>query len=373
MYHPEVKYSNRLVDHLCGTERARTILDRIEVDSAWEKNQRLKADCGFIADALAMEGMEASFDAVFDFLDGVPIAGESKEMKSVAGFKEALNYADSLSERGLKGFSLENLREMNRLCFKKLPGSEWHAGKFREIQTWVVDESRGEIAYTPSSPETIEAEMKGLAGWLKSEEAGALHPAVRAGLAHGQLMSACPFVYGNERTACLLDRLILKAGGCAARGWNWFTGYFRENKSRYYRELALGLQNRSPHDNGYLSGWLEYYVKGIREIYERLVDEPYYPIIEREAAAMKVSPISHPAPPPPADDLNERQRLILELGERYRTFHRRDIRSELEIALRYSPKTISRDLRALVKMGYIKQSGQRKGIHYKLVKSLNRQ
>ncbi len=365
MQQPRIQYTHRLVSELCAIERAKAALDSFPVEPGWEESQRLKARCGFIVDTLALEGIAADFDAVFDIMDGAPLEEKLDVTEAVLGLKEALDYIDRLIKVRKIEVSPAQVMELNRLCLHHLPDSDWHAGIFREIQTWVVDESRGEIAFTPPSPEKAPELIEGLTGWLRSEEAGKMHPVVLAGAAHLGVMAVSPFVFGNHRTACLLAQLILNSEGYQVRGWSQFTDHYAEDHSRYFRELA-GTASLGGGEKGEgLAGWVEYFAEGIRDKYERLVKESFYP--KREAVEVVAEP-SRDEIPIGDISLNERQRLILELGRRYGAFHRRDVRAELEIAGRYSPKTTSRDLSALVNFGYLKKEGSKKGVRYTLLK-----
>ena len=201
-----------------------------------------------------------------------------------------------------------------------------------------------------------------------------IHPLLRAGIAHHWLMYINPFVLASQRAAWLLTEHILHKAGYNARGWLNILDYFANDSSSYYQKLFSGVADND------ITTWLEYFLQGIHHQYKSIMESVRKDLVESKREISAAEKITEPLPaletdePQPADSsvhkiiLNERQRLILEMAERYTTFHRRDIIAELKIAGRYSPKTISRDLRGLTQGGYLQKGGSKKGIYYTLKK-----
>lgn len=371
MYQPEFEYTHRLVGKLCEIESAARSINELKVNESWAEEAYGNAHRHSITDALKMENIRVSFDQVRDILAGADSSIEGGVKQVVVNYSEALHFIEKLVDYGGGQLNVGDIKELNKHCLQKIPEAEWHCGNFREIQNWVVDSAKEEIVFTPPSPENVMNMLNDMILWLKSDESQQIHPVIRAGIAHHRLMFINPFVYGNERAACLYVRYILLHAGCFARNWIWLSGYYVKDMSLYYHKLASGL-NKSHNKEGNLTEWLEYFADGVGENFLGIEEESKKAAVEPAEEAP--APIKEEFAESPVniidseliDRLNERQRQILELGRRFSTFHRRDILSELDLAGRCHPKTISRDLKALVIMGLLVQRGERKGVRYSL-------
>lgn len=387
MHHPNFIFSHRLVNTLCELEGCKTIIDRLNVSKAWDERERFSAISRNIADVLKLEGINIPLEKVKSVLEGSSvdiISGESKQ--SILNLRQALEYIDTFIKDRM--IDEKDLLELNHICLNGLPKAEWHSGKHRTIQTWVVDSIREEIVFTPPSPEEIPDMMRSLFAWLQDETIAEIHSVVVAGIARRWLIHISPFVSGNESAAFLLSLFILRGAGYDCRKWGRFSDYYADNITLYYQKLFSITEER------FITEWLEYYTDGIRDSFNRFIQEAQSEIDNANETIIRteteISPVQtrveSPIPAPVSleiedtdasqaaikliqTSLNERQRLILKMGEQYNTFHRRDIIAELEITGRYSPKTISRDLKWLVDNGYLEQGGARKGIFYSLKKN----
>lgn len=367
MYKPKFTYTDRMVNRLMEIESAKTILDERRLPKFWIKEKQERCFYNNITDTLKMENQNIMLDTVRDILTDEHSTYSESETRLVKNYSDAIKYIDGLIEYSGSMLNVGDIKEINQFSLQDIPKADWHRGKLREIQNWVVDTKLEEIVFTAPSPERVPELLNDLILWLKTDST--VHPLIRAGVAHHRFMYINPFVQGNERTACLIEKYILLYEGYFADSMVWLSGYYSDNISEYFQKLSSGL-NPKHTDEKNLTEWLEYFIAGLHRQFINLIEE-----VKTVAAAQPVQYASAAAetektspPSEQIEELNERQRLILQIGERYSTFHRRDIISEMELAGRYHPKTISRDLRSLVASGYLKQSGERKGIRYSLAR-----
>jgi len=375
MYIPEFKYSHHLVLSLSKIDRICGILQERKVNATWEKAQSFHARCRIIVDALNLEGIVVSLKSVTNILEGSQTANDSIHVQNVLNYDRALNYVDLLADSG-EEFSEIVLREFNRLCLEGILKADQHRGNYRTIQNWVVNSEENEIIYTPPSPEIVPDLMHRFMDWFNGTEFHSVHPVLQAGIAHHWLQAINPFVYGTARTACLIVRYILQKYYCGHNRWGAYETIYCQDIKLYYSELfddfSLdgGAQSK-------ITAWVDYFVISLEMAVEAVLESSsnYLEPVE----LVHLSSSSFPPPPlssrPPEkfheekaliEKLNQRQRSILELAHKYEKFHRRDINAELDIAARYNPKTISRDLRAMVDLGLLNQGGERKGVYYTL-------
>jgi len=377
MYQPKFNYSHSLVRKLCDIQFLTATVNERSVPEKWNKQTRKKALQETISNTLLMENIAVPAEIIGDILTGDADKSTSESMQNAINFHNALLSVEEQVTYGAGFLSSGDIKDLNRHCLHKLKKAEWYCGKFREIQNWVVDSGKEVIVFTPPSPEEVPELVNDLVRWMKDETTGEIHPVVKAAIAHQRIMYINPFVAGNERVASLVSRYVLRNEGYFVRNWGWLTDYYAKDMTLYYQKIVSGLDNSGTREKD-LTEWLEYFADGVRESFAR---------VEKESQSNKIKPdyIQETSEFSPFEEgefagegtartaniesLNERQRQILELGRKYTVFHRRDIRSELELAGRYHPKTISRDLKALVDMGYLKQMGERKGVRYSLIRN----
>ena len=377
VYNPDIKYTHELVlklgkiDRICGALQERKFVE------SWEKVNRFNVRCRSIADALNLEGIGVSLKAVTNILEGSQTPKDVEHAQEALNYNQALSYVDLLVDSE-EPFSENVLKEFNRICLQGVSKADQHRGEYRTIQNWVVDSEANEIIYTPPSPEAVPDLTRQFLDWYNQELTRSIHPVLLAGLAHRWLLVVNPFVYGTVRTACLLTGYILRNNGYSGNCQGWYEVNFFKDINNYYSKLFEDFKPENVSKER-ITGWLEYFTDSIYTSVRTVFENSSGHLDENISAFHEVAQ----TPPPKAqtpipvkkgifstNKLNERQRLILQLAQRYEKFHRRDINAELDIAARYNPKTISRDLKAMVSLGLLNQGGERKGIYYSLNKEI---
>jgi len=369
MYPLEFSYSRRIIQFLREIDRAQGTIGERKVEEGWEKSFRFNARCHNIADALYLEGISSSYLMVKKILEGEYSPSDNINLQDTLNYNQALSYIDILASAD-SPISESAIKELNRMCLQGVVKAEKLQGNYRTIQNWVVNSEANEILYTPPSPESIPPLMQEFCAWINSDSFNSHHPVITAGLLHHRFLTLNPFVFANVRLACLLSRLILLRNGYDSRRWMWFEGLLARDIKNYYAKLYQNLK----FDNITLeriAAWLEFYAEAIKSGCDYILQvssEHQLKIKPSPPPLPATIPLSQTVAAPVASSfqLNERQRLIIELAKKYQTFHRRDINAELALTARYNPKTISRDLKSLVDKGYLIQGGARKGIYYSL-------
>jgi|GEM_PF-1373406 len=373
MYHFELKYTPRLISLLREIDCSAGVISERKVEESWEKSARFSARCHNIADALRLEGISAPYLTVKRILEGDYALQDTANMQEILNYNQALGYIDILAGSE-EAISESAFKELSRMCLQGIAKAVKLQGSYRAIQNWVINSDADQIIYTPPSPESVPPLMQELYYWINGESFLNLHPVAAAGALHHRFLVINPFVFANVRIACLLSRLILLKYGYGLNRLIWFEGLFARDIEYYYDNLYRNYKFSSGASDKTVT-WLEYYAEAIKTSYDYILQASSENLLRTqvkipvsEVAPQKPPTISTPQETPvsAAVQLNERQRRILETAKKYRTFHRRDINAELAITARYNPKTVSRDLRALVDTGYLIQGGERKGIYYSL-------
>ena len=102
--------------------------------------------------------------------------------------------------------------------------------------------------------------------WLNKPEKDAIHPILKAGITHHELVRIHPFIDGNGRVARALATLILFLGGYDIRRFFSLEEYYDRDAVTYY----TNLQKASAGD---LSSWLEYFSLGAAIEFDRVKEK----------------------------------------------------------------------------------------------------
>jgi SAM-dependent methyltransferase len=100
--------------------------------------------------------------------------------------------------------------------------------------------------------------MEELLQFINNKENMDIHPVLRSGIVHYELVRIHPFVDGNGRVARALSTLLLFLEGYDIRKFFSLEEYFDSDALDYYKALQSVARNQ-----GDLSVWLEYFTKGL--------------------------------------------------------------------------------------------------------------
>ena len=97
--------------------------------------------------------------------------------------------------------------------------------------------------------------MREFVYWINKENADEIHPVLRAGIVHHELVRIHPFIDGNGRVGRILASLILFLGGYDIRRFFSLEEYYDRDAVVYYEHLGKATA-------GDLTSWLEYFTYG---------------------------------------------------------------------------------------------------------------
>jgi Fic family protein len=144
-----------------------------------------------------------------------------------------------------------------------------HEGAWRDGRA-VIPNSLGEIIHEGAPPDEVPGRVLGLCDWVAESE-GRLEefpPPVIAGVVHHAITDIHPFANGNGRTARLAaSAVLLKHGYLPGRLFS-FESYYARDREAYLS--ALRSVRRQTYS---METWLEYYLEGLAEEYERVAAE----------------------------------------------------------------------------------------------------
>ena len=150
----------------------------------------------------------------------------------------------------------DTIRTIHYLISKSLPG-KYAPGRYRAEQNYVVNRITQRRIFLPPSAEDVPVLMQEFVTWLNSEQN--LPGAIKAALAHLNLVAIHPFADGNGRTARVVDSLVMYGSGFKSQDLVSLEAYFGRDNRGYYEAFAsvLGPRYAPPHD---VTEWIEYYL-----------------------------------------------------------------------------------------------------------------
>ena len=255
MFQPNFTYNNKIVRLLARIQAAREVIVNSPLIPAWEKQLQREALIKQTHHTTSIEGNPLTLEEVGLVIEGKEVLAHEKDKKEIQNYVDVLKYIDSLPE--YETISEELLLIIHRLTAKDILPDD-SAGNYRKVRVIVGDPKTGKVTYTPPGPGEVPELTKALVGWLNSEDALDLMPAMQAGIAHHELARIHPFVDGNGRTARALATLILTKRGFDTRRFFALEEYYNKDRPSYYSALSSADEGGRN-----LTEWLEYFLFGI--------------------------------------------------------------------------------------------------------------
>lgn len=253
--------------------------------------------------------------------------------------REILNYFGLVDDLPTSGFdvSLDDVQQLHRDYFQGVKlDNDAKPGQWKTHDV-VIAGPYGRVPTTPHA-ETQDA-LRSLLTWLNAESS-ALPTFVRAALFFHRFQAIHPFQDGNGRVGRLLSLWILSMNGLASVRYCPIDDEINLNREEYYLALRAA-------DNGDLAAWVGYFGVELLNGYQRA-----------HALGRRLQSI------PPRVAPGSRRLLEHVYVHRIGTFRTKDVAG---FYLRDSPRTISRRLGELEKLGFIRGSGHGAGRAYEVL------
>ena len=310
----------------------------------------------------AIEGNTLSEEDVLKAVEGRLVVPPSKQYlkQEVENIIAACNgISRKVVEGTLPGVSASLVCQYNRQVLEKLPAKgDVKPGELRTHSVVVGNVYRG--APAEDCPYLLDR----LCEWLNGPDFQApehtatgmdtVYAILRSVVAHLYLAWIHPFGDGNGRTARLLEFHILLSAGVPSPAAHLFSNHYNQTRAEYYRQL-----DHASRSGGNIVPFIGYavqgFVDGLREQLEQIWTQQWE-VVWRNFVHERFQSRNSPA------DTRQRH-LALDLGDA-RDWVEVGKVTELSprLAKAYAartPKTVQRDLSALVGLGLITRDGRR--------------
>ena len=190
-------------------------------------------------------------------------------------------------------------------------------------------------------------QVKNLLEFVESAADEEVHPVLKSGIVHYELVRIHPFLDGNGRVARAFATLILYQDGYDIRKFFSLEEYFDKDATSYYEALQSVEKNE-----GDLTHWLEYFTLGLSielsKIRERVESISVDAKIKEKLGGSAIM-------------LTSRQLKIIEYIQKVGYLQNQAFEQLFPMV---SEDTVLNEIKALVENGIIKKHGVTKGAKY---------
>lgn len=356
MYQPKFSITNPILKYIGQIEGAKEVVDYAVMVPAWEIKFQEEAKVRTVHFGTRIEGNELNYSQAERVMAGEEVIARERDVQEVINYRNVVEYIDKLGERynvegpgGRAVYGEPWLKKIHELTTEKILDKA-NQGEYRQTRVVIKNSQTGEVSYKPPLPLEIKMQIEEFFDWLNSDAGRDVHPILRAGITHYELVRIHPFVDGNGRVARAFALLVLYREGYDVKRFFSIEEYFDKNAEDYYSALQSVLKK-----NGDLTLWLEFFTKALAIELNKIKDRVRSLSIDfrwRDRLGRQIA-------------LSERQIKLIEFISEKEKLIVRDAR---EVMPDVSDDTILRDIKDLMKKGVVKKRGSTKNAYYVMKK-----
>lgn len=345
MFSPLFTITNTILTNISKIEAAEEVIRHAPLLPLWEKQFKEDAVVRSVYHGTHIEGNMLQKDEAKELLSGHQIIGRPRDIQEIINYRKVVDLIDEEAKRKIEKITEQLIKKLHRTIADKILKPE-ETGEYRTKQVVVRNSSTGEITFRPPAPIEVAFLMREYVYWLnRNIETNDVHPILRAGIAHHELVRIHPFIDGNGRVARALATLILFLGGYDIRRFFSLEEYYDRDAVTYY----TNLQKASAGD---LTSWLEYFSYGAYMEFER-VKQKVLKLSKDARLKEKIGGAQI--------FLSERQMKIVEYIGEVGFLQNKSFSSLFPDV---SEDSVLRDVQELIKSGLIKKIGSTKAARY---------
>jgi len=347
MFTPQYSITNKILNNISKIEAAEEIIKHSPLLPLWEKQFKEDAIVRSVYHGTHIEGNQLKKDEAKDILQGKDVIGRPRDIQEIINYRRVVEFIDEEAQKKIEKITEPLIKKFHRLIVDRILTGET-VGEYRNKQVVVKNSQTGEITFRPPPPVEVPFLMREFFYWLNREDKDQIHPVLKAGIAHHELVRIHPFIDGNGRIARTVATLILFLGGFDIRRFFSLEEYYDKDAGSYYENLQKA-------SSGNLTAWLEYFTFGASIEFERIKEK-----ILRLSKDVKLKERFGGQ----QIFLTERQMKIIEYIQEVGFLQNQ---SFLTLFPNVSEDTVLRDVQDLVKKNLIKKIGSTKAARYVMV------
>jgi Fic family protein len=349
MYSPKFTITNKILKNIGVIEASKEVIDHAPLLPFYEKEFQKNALTRAVHHGTHIEGNELDLDQAEKVMMGQEVAARDRDIQEVINYRRVMEYIGNLNSSSGESNSQNEIDEklikkLHTMTVEKLLDTN-RCGVYRTTQVVVKNSLTGEVTFRPPLPIAVPIQIADMLDFINNS--GDIHPVLKSGAVHYELVRIHPFVDGNGRVARALSTYILFQEGYDIRKFFSLEEYFDKDALSYYTALqSVGLRD------GDLTIWLEYFTEGLAIELSKIKGK-----IEKISidAGLKQKLGGTPLM------LSDRQLKIIEYIQKTGFLQNQAFSSLFPMV---SEDTVLNEIKALLKNGIIKKSGKTKGAKY---------
>jgi Fic family protein len=347
MFNPSYSITNKTLMSIAKIEAAEEVIRHAPILPLWEKQFREDAVVRSVYHGTHIEGNMLGKDAAKDVLLGKDVLARPRDIQEVINYRKVMDFIDEEANKKIDKITELVVKKIHRLVTEKILPPE-QAGEYRLKQVIIRNSSTGEVTFRPPPPIEVPFLMREFLYWVNKDDKDEIHPILKAGIAHHEMVRIHPFIDGNGRVARSIATLILVLGGYDIRRFFSLEEFYDRDAVTYYENL----QKASAGD---MTAWLEYFTFGASlefdKIKEKILKLSKDAKLKKQIGGKQIF-------------LTERQIKIVEYLQETGFLQNKmfgDIFPEV------SEDTVLRDIQDMAKNNLLKKVGSTKGARYVLI------
>lgn len=347
MYSPKFVITNRILKNIGIIEASKEVIDHAPLLPYYEKQFRQDALIRTVHYGTHIEGNELNLDQAEKVLAGQNVVARDRDIQEVINYRKAMEYIDKVKSQKSKVKIDEGIiKDLHKITVNKILPIE-KSGEYRGTQVVIRNNQTGQVSFRPPEASLVLSQINDLLAFVDSPQNQDIHPILKSGIVHYELVRIHPFLDGNGRVARALSTLILFIDGYDIRKFFSLEEYFDSGVEDYYSALQSVSKN-----NGDLTTWLEYFTQGLAIELSRIKEK-----VEKISVDGKLREKLGGKPLL----LTDRQLKIIEFIQKTGYLQNKAFEDLFPMV---SEDTILNELKVLLQSGIVKKKGITKGAKY---------
>jgi Fic family protein len=350
MYSPKFTITNKILKNIGIIEACKEVIDHAPLLPYYEKQFRDDAMARTVHYGTHIEGNELNLTQAEKVLMGQEVIAKERDIQEIINYRKAMELIGELKVQSEKlKINEEIIKKLHKITVNKIL-SEEKCGEYRKTAVVIKNSLTQEISFRPPLALAVPYQIKDFLAFINRPNQQDIHPVLKSGIVHYELVRIHPFLDGNGRVARALSTLILFLEGYDIRKFFSLEEYFDSNATDYYYALQSVEKNK-----GDKTQWLEYFTKGLSiELYK---------IKERVTKISVDANLKEKLGGKPLM-LTDRQLKIIEYIQKTGYLQNKAFETLFPMI---SEDTILNELKVLVQNGIVKKQGVTKGARYVMV------
>lgn len=344
MFNPTFEITNKILINISKIEAAEEVIKHSPLLPLWEKQFKEEALIRSAYHGTHIEGNNLHKEDAKDILLGHDVIGRPRDIQEIINYRKVIEFIDDEANKKIDKISEQIIKKLHRILTDKILVNE-QIGEYRTKQVIIRNSANGEVTFRPPPPIEVPFLMREFVYWLNRDDKDKLHPVLKAGIAHHELVRIHPFLDGNGRVSRVLATLILFLGGYDIRRFFSLEEYYDKDAITYYQNLQKA-------SSGDLSTWLGYFTSGAAiefdKVKEKILKLSKDVKLKEKFGGQQVY-------------LTERQMKLVEYIQEIGYIQNQTFS---DVFPDVSEDTVLRDIQELIKKGLIKKIGSTKSARY---------